>query len=349
MKSGVPIIGFCGYSGSGKTVLLEKVARRLIQKGLKVGYLKHDAHRLQVDREGKDTDRLFKCGVQALAATSDDQLFTRIRPDEREFNAAELYPAFAQCDILLVEGYKNAPWEKIWVHPHSGGSDAKPALDNLRFEIGGRASLRHDDIDLLCNLLVYWLIRNTILKPLFGGVLVGGKSARMGTPKALIETGGATLVERAYSLIKHHTNKTYLLGTGPLPPPLSGAERISDPPDIEGPLAGLVAAHRFAPYADWLILAVDMPNIDSRYIRGLIDRRKPGIRFIGAHNPTADATEPLAAIYSSQLLHSIAASRGGELSISRILQKLGVKGNPELFNAAQLENVNTPDDMKRLF
>ncbi len=346
MKTGVPVLGFCGYSGSGKTTLLEKLVPRLIMKGLKVGYLKHDAHRLDVDREGKDTDRLFKCGVQTLAATSGEGTFVRQRPDdEREFNTAEILPTFAQCDILLVEGYKDAPWEKIWVHPYSGGSDDKPTLENIRFEVGGRASISHSDIALLENLVCYWLIRNNKLKPLYGGVLVGGKSRRMGTLKSLIETGGTTLAKKIYSLLKSHTRETYLLGSGPLPTSLSTAQSISDLPDIEGPLAGLVAAHRFAPYANWIFLAVDMPNLDSPYLLNLLGGCFPGARFIGAQCPATGTPEPLAALYTSQLLHTIAALHGGERSISRMLQQLGIKGKPELFDPVKLKNLNSPEDL----
>ncbi len=335
--SGVPVIGFCGYSGSGKTTILEKVVALLARRGLKVGYLKHDAHGLQVDREGKDTDRLFKAGAQVIAAGSPDEGFIRLRD-----GSAFLSPAvFAECDIVMVEGYKSAPWDKIWVHPHNGGED-RVTVDNVIYEVGGSGTLRHDQEGQVANQVAYWLIRSLLLKPLYAGILIGGKSSRMGSPKALLKAGEATLVEKVFRTVGRHANRIYLLGSGPLPAALADEERIADPPGFEGPLAGLMAAHRFAPGADWLIFAVDMPNISDAYVERLI-RREPAFRFTGARSP--HGVEPLASCYSSQLLARIAGGHGGERSVARILEKLGIKGNPSLFDPLTHKNINTPADL----
>lgn len=332
--NGVPVIGFCGYSGSGKTTIIERIIPKLARRGLAVAYLKHDAHGLQVDREGKDTDRIFKAGARVIAAGSPTEGFLRTQGGE-EFVCP---PSFAECDIIIVEGYKEAPWDKFWVHPHIGREDSVTA-DKVLYDIGGHGSLRHDETGKIADQVGYWLVRALLLKPLYAGVLVGGKSSRMGRPKALLPAGNATLAEHVYGVVKNHANRTYLLGSGPLPPALAEAERIADPPGFEGPLAGLVAAHRFAPGADWLIFAVDLPNIDDGYVDQLV-RREPAFRFKGPHSERG--LEPLASCYSSQLLARIAREHGGEMSITRLLEKFGVKGDPRLFDAARLKNLNTP-------
>lgn len=334
--NGVPVIGFCGYSGSGKTTIIEHIVPKLARRGLAVAYLKHDAHGLRVDHEGKDTDRIFKAGARMIAAGSPTEGFLRTHGGE-EFVCP---PSFAECDIILVEGYKNAPWEKIWVHPHSGGND-KVAADKVIYEIGGHGSLRHDETGKIADQVGYWLVRALLLKPLYAGVLVGGKSVRMGRPKALLPAGNATLAEHVYGVVKNHANRTYLLGSGPLPPALAEVERIADPQGFEGPLAGLMAAHRFAPGADWLIFAVDLPNIDDGYV-GRFARRNPAFRFMGPRSEKG--VEPLASCYSSQLLARIAREHGGEMSISRLLEKFGVKGDPRFFDAVRLKNLNEPSD-----
>jgi molybdopterin-guanine dinucleotide biosynthesis protein MobB len=126
-------LGFCGYSGSGKTTLLEKLTAILTDDGLSVGYFKHDAHKFVMDKKGKDSDRLFNAGVQALAITSPEQSAARFKSPDLDGDSERL---FAECDIVLVEGYKNALWDKLWVHPYGGGSDEMPELDNLVGEIG---------------------------------------------------------------------------------------------------------------------------------------------------------------------------------------------------------------------
>jgi signal recognition particle GTPase len=42
-------------SAKGKTTLLEKVIAELKQRGYRVGVIKHDAHRFEIDHEGKDS------------------------------------------------------------------------------------------------------------------------------------------------------------------------------------------------------------------------------------------------------------------------------------------------------
>ena len=175
--------------------------------------------------------------------------------------------------------------------------------------------------------------------------MIGGKSERMGRPKSLLPSENGALSEKLFSLLGGVCDKAFLLGSGPLPPALQGAERICDATEFSGPLAGIVAAHRRAPFADWLVLAVDLPNMDEKYLLKLVSLRAPGARFIGAHNVEKNSLEPLAAIYSPQLLGALARFGEGELSINRMLGRLGIKGNPALFDGIKLKNVNYPEDL----
>jgi molybdopterin-guanine dinucleotide biosynthesis protein MobB len=346
MISPFPVIGICGHSGSGKTTIISKLVQALSSRGFKVGYLKHDAHTLDVDREGKDTDVLFRSGAATVAATSKEEFFTRTRSDEVLEISHIFNGTFSQCDIVIVEGYKNAQWEKIWVHPHKGGKDRPNGIENVIGEVGPHSDFRHDEIEGLQRFLLDWLTRYILNKPLFGGLLAGGKSVRMGKPKSLLPAGGATLSEKQHDLLKTVCNDEYILGDGPLPDALLSAKRISDAPGFAGPLAGLMAAHRLAPTADWLFLAVDLPAVDLEYLQRLLSFRAPGTKFIGARNNGAGEVEPLCSVYSSQLLSAMSGLPNKyDHSINRMLDALGIKGNPALFDAEKLRNINSPDDI----
>lgn len=346
MNIGIPRFGFCGWSNSGKTTVIEKLIPLLVEEGLTVGYLKHDAHRLDVDREGKDTARIFNAGAEAVIANSSAEIFTR--------QVAGAMPVlddsvFRTCDLVIVEGYKDAPWDKVWVEPRGGGGEERPPLDRVIGTIGvggadGSNSFAHDDIDGIKGLLLDWFRKKIGQKPLFGGLLIGGSSRRMGEAKSVLDIGGKSMAEIAYDLLRESCDEVFLLGTGPLPETLSGMPRIADAPSLAGPLAGIVSASRFAPNADWLIMAVDMPSVTTGYIEKLIGLRRPGWRFIGASDPNGKA-EPLCAIYSSQLLSSIDSGLDGEMSIRKVLEKLGIKGETSLYDAAILKNVNSPKDL----
>lgn len=336
-----PALCFCGHSGSGKTTLLEKLAVRLADNKFVVGYLKHGAHGFEMDREGKDTFRLFGVGASPVVITSPRESAVRIKaPDLPGMQNA----LFAECDIVLAEGYKNAKpgWDKIWVHPFTGKTGEMPQLDNLTAEVGGSSRYRHGDVGAIASFVTNWLSEKIVrAKPLYGGLLIGGKSRRMGRPKSTIQLGEITFAEKQFRLLKKHCDAVYLLGTGPLPEPLRDAERIADHPELEGPLAGIVSAGKFAPQADWLILAVDMPGLDDSHIAELLNGRKAGFRCVLPQNSETGKSEPLCALYSSQLLYAIARSRGGETSISRILKALGVKASAGLLNSSALTNINS--------
>jgi len=67
LRQGPVAVGFVGHSGSGKTTVLERLLPVLRERGLKVGYLKNTHKGFQMDRAGKDTDRLFESGADRVA------------------------------------------------------------------------------------------------------------------------------------------------------------------------------------------------------------------------------------------------------------------------------------------
>ena len=48
-----PFLCFAGFSGVGKTTLLEHLIKRFTAEEIRVGYYKHDSHRFEVDRAGQ--------------------------------------------------------------------------------------------------------------------------------------------------------------------------------------------------------------------------------------------------------------------------------------------------------
>jgi len=103
-----PAFGICGYSGSGKTTLIVELVRRLSARGLKVGVIKHDVHGLDVDREGKDSDRFFKAGADVLMR-GQDELFLRMHKSEEADLETVLKLLCPYYDLLLLEGHKSTP------------------------------------------------------------------------------------------------------------------------------------------------------------------------------------------------------------------------------------------------
>jgi len=104
------IIGVYGYSGSGKTSLLEALLPQLSEK-YKVAAVKHVAHELDV--KGKDTWRLGEAGAWVVAAAStNDLLFHFPCPIPLSDVLTKLQES---ADLVLLEGFKDMDVPKIAV------------------------------------------------------------------------------------------------------------------------------------------------------------------------------------------------------------------------------------------
>lgn len=111
----VPVVSIVGSSGSGKTTLLEKVIAQLKKRGWRVAVLKHDAHGFEIDHEGKDSWRHKKAGAATVALSSPDK-FAVIKDVSAEWPPERLIASYlADADIVITEGYKKGPFQKIEV------------------------------------------------------------------------------------------------------------------------------------------------------------------------------------------------------------------------------------------
>ena len=109
-KTQIPVLGFAAFSGTGKTTLLEKLIPILTERGLKVAVVKHDAHGLSFDQEGKDSDRFAKAGAQySIVSSQENSAVFIAKPLEPE----EAVSLAKDADLILVEGYKNASFAQI--------------------------------------------------------------------------------------------------------------------------------------------------------------------------------------------------------------------------------------------
>lgn len=120
------VIGFAGWSGSGKTTLVEQVIGLLEQRGFAVSLIKHAHHEFDIDHSGKDSHRHRNAGCREVLVTSARRwaMVHELR-NEPELTLDQALARLSPCDIVLVEGYKQAPIAKIEVWRQENG---KPQL-----------------------------------------------------------------------------------------------------------------------------------------------------------------------------------------------------------------------------
>ena len=181
-----------------------------------------------------------------------------------------------------------------------------------------------------------------------GGVLVGGASRRMGRPKQFIETGGGTLIETVVAALEPEVEEMVLLGEGAVPSALADFRRLPDADDCRGPIAGVLSALRSTPGSSWVIAACDLPRVNPRAVRWLIDRREPETTAVFPY--INGYFEPLLAVYEPAARKCLeAAIADGEFSL-QVLPTVSevVKAIPPLGLERCWFNANEPSDLADL-
>ena len=110
-----PMIGIAAPSGSGKTTLIEGLLRVFNERGLMIGVIKHDAHRLKLDTPGKDSWRYRQAGAWCSVVADDSQVgvFSSVDKAPTVYDLATEY--LRNVDLVLVEGFRCANLPTIMV------------------------------------------------------------------------------------------------------------------------------------------------------------------------------------------------------------------------------------------
>ena len=128
-SSQIPAIGFVAYSGTGKTTLIEQLIAYLSRQGYKISVIKHTHHHFDMDRPGKDSYRHRESGAMEVMLVSDQRwvLMHELR-DTQEPTIEEQLSKMSPCDLVIVEGFKQAPIQKIELWRHDHPESAQQAL-----------------------------------------------------------------------------------------------------------------------------------------------------------------------------------------------------------------------------
>lgn len=171
---------------------------------------------------------------------------------------------------------------------------------------------------------------------LTGVLLVGGASARFGSPKALARIDGRTLAEIGWEKLAFCDERLAVgkIADGlELPFPLT-----DDGTDTRAPIAGLVAGLRAAAHELCVVLPVDMPRIEPETLAALA---------AACADVAVPQSGPLPGAYRRAALPVLERRlANGELALHEALGEL--RARTVTIDPAQLANVNTLDDLARL-
>ena len=189
-------------------------------------------------------------------------------------------------------------------------------------------------------------------KELFGLVLAGGRSRRMGRDKASLPMNGKSLVTHVLELIRQICPQVFIsLRPGQEAPlktaELGGTTAIDDQYGEIGPLGGILSAFKAYPDNPWLVLAVDLPCLDRNTLEYLVAHRDPEKPFT-AYRGGDDLPEPLCAIYEPQSRDILMDYFNNSRSLSP--RNILIEEETQLLSPPHpwaLANVNTPEEYEK--
>ncbi len=181
--------------------------------------------------------------------------------------------------------------------------------------------------------------------PLYGLVLAGGKSSRMGRDKAEIAYHGKPQLAVAVEQAREFCEMVFVSVRGDEPPNSGRAAypQIADRFGHIGPIDGIRSALAAHPDHAWLVLACDLPRLDRETLAHLVQRRNPARAATAYASSTDGLPEPLCAIYEPRIAEHLASFKCPRKALIRAdLERLALK------NARALDNANTPEDIEPL-
>lgn len=186
------------------------------------------------------------------------------------------------------------------------------------------------------------------LPPLYGLVLSGGKSRRMKQCKSTLRYHGKTQLAHVFELLSLYCEKVFISNRKDQATLHAKFPQIHDMYQNLGPLSGILSAMTVFPEVAWLVLANDLPYVDEKAIRLLIQHRNPLKAAVAYHNPQRSFPEPLCTIYEPQMKSRLLKLLNSGCRIFRkVLENSDVQllASPDDF---MLLNVNYPEEYQQV-
>lgn len=346
-------VALCGYSGAGKTTLACGLLACWRDR-YRVGFVKHDAHRFEMDKPGKDTHEAMGAGAAGVMI-NDPRHFARI--STLSYSAFERAYAFLDADFVLAEGFKRSDLPKLLLLDADGRAEREyrdGRFTNVLAVVGPGDPpealdvpfLHRDDVDGIAALIEAFVHRQAEA-PLYGLVLVGGESRRMGRPKWALDYTGEPQAQRTARLLGAVCERVFLsVRPGQRVEGMPEVPRIEDRFPPWGPATGILSAMETYPEAAWLVAACDLPFLDVPTLEALATGRDPlklATAYRSAHGGAhTGLPEPLCTVWEPRARQRLLQAAGLGMASPRKVLTESAPRLLDLANARALDNANTP-------
>ena len=190
---------------------------------------------------------------------------------------------------------------------------------------------------------------------LYGLVLAGGESRRMGQDKAALSYAGRPQLARVFDQLERHVGRCFISirsdqGHDPL--------RVSYPCIMDrqetrdmlggGPMVGVLSAHVAYPDVAWLVVACDLPMLDDMTLATLVQGRDADLAATAYLSESDGLPEPLCTIWEPATLAALYRQAARQKIRPRQMLTHSTVCLLEVKKTGALENVNAPDERDRV-
>lgn len=182
---------------------------------------------------------------------------------------------------------------------------------------------------------------------LYGLVLSGGKSSRMGFDKGTIDYHGKPQRQYLFDLLSESCEKVYTscIGENRVVQELNP---VVDRYSFDSPVNGILTAFSLHPEYAWLVVAIDLPNVDRSVTQRLTAERDISKMATCFFDDNAQAPEPLITIWEPAAYPVLMANaQKGNVSPRNFLRTADVHIIRNVPSEWFL-NVNSPGDRRDL-
>ncbi len=189
-------------------------------------------------------------------------------------------------------------------------------------------------------------INQSLSPTLFGLILAGGKSSRMGFDKGSIDYHGKPQREYLFDLLGKYCNQVFTSckNSNDIPKTLNP---LPDQFQINSPLNGILSAFQFNKNVAWLTIPVDMPMIDAAVIEFLLAHRNESKKATCFFDSDGTNPEPLFTLWEPSASDDlIKFHESGKISARDFLKQsdIHILSVP---NSRYLTNINSEEEWKQ--
>ncbi len=285
------------------------------------------------------------------------------------FTPFNMRQQFAGADLVLVNGnHQQAKAQVVIIYNNKKASLQKRIEQLTNVELILLAENVEDVFDFIKESIPNWqniplcrldetekivaFFENKMLqaKPILNGlVLAGGKSMRMGYDKGAVNWFGKEQRYHVADMLKPLCHEVFISCRSDQKPQINvNYNVLEDTFTGLGPFGAILSAFREQPDSAWLVVACDLPLLETETFKFLIEQRKTSAIATAFNSPDNEFPEPLITIWEPKSYPVLLAFLAQGYSCPR---KVLINSDVHLIQAPNpdaLTNVNTPEDIERV-